>query len=161
VTGDHAAVSALLGRSPRGAYEVVVRDDGGSPIVIRNAALLSDGTPMPTLYWLVGADERRAVDRLEAERGVRMAEAAVDPAELAAAHRRYASERDATVPPGWPGPRPTGGVGGARTGVKCLHAHYAWYLAGGNDPVGRWVDERLRGRSRPSPSDAADVGRES
>jgi sugar/nucleoside kinase (ribokinase family) len=27
--------------------------------------------------------------------------------------------------------------------VKCLHAHYAWYLAGGDDPVGRWVAERL------------------
>ena len=26
--------------------------------------------------------------------------------------------------------RPTGGVGGTRRGVKCLHAHYAWYLAG-------------------------------
>ena len=28
-------------------------------------------------------------------------------------------------------------------GVKCLHAHYAWHLAGGDDPVGRWVAERL------------------
>jgi len=28
--------------------------------------------------------------------------------------------------------------------VKCLHAHYAWFLAGGDDPVGRWVDQRLR-----------------
>jgi hypothetical protein len=27
--------------------------------------------------------------------------------------------------------------------VKCLHAHYAWHLAGGDDPVGRWVDEQL------------------
>ena len=27
-------------------------------------------------------------------------------------------------------------------GVKCLHAHYAWYLAGGDDPVGRWVARR-------------------
>jgi hypothetical protein len=27
--------------------------------------------------------------------------------------------------------------------VKCLHAHYAYFLAGGDDPVGRWVDERL------------------
>jgi exopolyphosphatase/guanosine-5'-triphosphate,3'-diphosphate pyrophosphatase len=34
-------------------------------------------------------------------------------------------------------------VGGTRQGVKCLHAHYAWYLAGGDDPVGRWVAERL------------------
>jgi exopolyphosphatase/guanosine-5'-triphosphate,3'-diphosphate pyrophosphatase len=27
--------------------------------------------------------------------------------------------------------------------VKCLHAHYAWYLVGGDDPVGRWVAEQL------------------
>jgi hypothetical protein len=27
--------------------------------------------------------------------------------------------------------------------VKCLHAHYAWWLAGGDDPVGRWVAEHL------------------
>ena len=47
-------------------------------------------------------------------------------------------------PPPHPGPRPTGGVGGTRQGVKCLHAHYAWFLAGGDDPVGRWVDARLR-----------------
>jgi len=36
-----------------------------------------------------------------------------------------------------------GGVGGTRVGVKCLHAHYAWHLAGGDDPVGRWVAARL------------------
>jgi uncharacterized protein len=34
-------------------------------------------------------------------------------------------------------------VGGTREGVKCLHAHFAWHLAGGDDPVGRWVAERL------------------
>jgi hypothetical protein len=28
--------------------------------------------------------------------------------------------------------------------VKCLHAHYAYLLAGGDDPVGRWVEQRLR-----------------
>ncbi|NDH11910.1 MAG: DUF501 domain-containing protein, partial [Actinobacteria bacterium] len=39
--------------------------------------------------------------------------------------------------------RPSAGVGGTRRGVKCLHAHYAWYLAGGDDPVGRWVAERF------------------
>jgi exopolyphosphatase/guanosine-5'-triphosphate,3'-diphosphate pyrophosphatase len=27
--------------------------------------------------------------------------------------------------------------------VKCLHAHLAWYLAGGDDPVGRWVCTQL------------------
>ncbi len=34
-------------------------------------------------------------------------------------------------------------MGGTRQGVKCLHAHYAWHLAGGDDPVGRWVAEQL------------------
>ena len=27
--------------------------------------------------------------------------------------------------------------------MKCLHAHYAWHLAGGDDPVGRWVAARV------------------
>jgi exopolyphosphatase/guanosine-5'-triphosphate,3'-diphosphate pyrophosphatase len=114
--------------------------------VIRNAPLLDDGTPMPTRYWLVGRSERSAVDRLEAEGGVRAAESAVDPAELASAHARYAAERDVDVPAGWTGARPAGGVGGTRRGVKCLHAHYAWFLAGGDDPVGRWVADRLAAR---------------
>ncbi|MGH9094416.1 MAG: DUF501 domain-containing protein [Acidimicrobiales bacterium] len=120
-----------------------MRDAAGDPVVIENAPLLGDGTPMPTRYWLVGASLRLAVDRLESAGGVRAAEADVDPADLAAAHARYAAERDAGLPPGWSGPAPAGGVGGTRRGVKCLHAHYAWYLAGGDDPVGRWVAERL------------------
>jgi hypothetical protein len=140
---DLAAVTAALGRSPQCDFEVVVRDEHGAPLVIRNAPLLHDGTPMPTRYWLVGRRLREAVSRLEAAGGVKAAEAAVDPAELAAAHARYAAERDAALPPGWAGPRPTGGVGGTRRGVKCLHAHYAWFLAGGDDPVGRWVHARL------------------
>ena len=140
---DRAAVAALLGRPPQGDFEVVVRTPDGRPVVIRNDPFLADGTPLPTRYWLVDDDVRRAVSRLEAAGGVREAAAAVDPDELARAHARYAAERDAAVPAGHTGPRPGGGVGGTRIGVKCLHAHYAWYLAGGDDPVGRWVAERL------------------
>jgi hypothetical protein len=140
---DVERVRQLLGRDPRGPFEVVVRDPDGWPVVIRNPPLLPDGTPMPTRYWLVGRAATLAVSRLEAAGGVARAEAAVDPELLAAAHHRYAAERDAAVPPGHTGPRPTGGVGGTRQGVKCLHAHYAWYLAGGDDPVGRWVAEQL------------------
>ena len=136
-------VTALLGRPPRGAFVVVVRDVAGRPVVLRNAPLLDDGTPMPTRYWLCGPEARDAVSRIEAAGGVRQAEAAVDPDELAAAHRRAAEERDAELPADHSGPRPYGGVGGTRTGVKCLHAHYAWHLAGGDDPVGRWVADRL------------------
>jgi uncharacterized protein len=140
---DVEAVEALLGRPIRGGFEVVVRHDDGSPLVIRNAPLLDDGTPMPTRYWLVGAEERVLIGRLESQGGVKRAEEAVDADMLATAHAAYAAERDAHIPADHTGPRPYGGVGGTRQGVKCLHAHYAWHLAGGDDPVGRWVAERL------------------
>jgi hypothetical protein len=137
------AVSRLLGRPPAGAFRVVVRRHDGSPVVIENAPLLDDGRPMPTRYWLVDAELREAVSRVESEGGVRQAEREVDADALAAAHRRYSAARDAALPPGTAGPRPTGGVGGTRQGVKCLHAHLAYLLAGGDDPVGRWVAVRL------------------
>ncbi len=140
---DLAAVEALLGRRVQGDFEIVVRHADGSPVVLRNAPLMHDGTPMPTRYWLVGEPERTLVSRLEAAGGVREAEQQIDAAELAAAHDRYAAERDAVLAAGHVGPRPSGGVGGTRLGVKCLHAHYAWHLAGGDDPVGRWVADRL------------------
>ncbi len=138
-------VAELLGREPAGQFEIVVRDGSGEPVVIRNAPLLDDGTPMPTLYWLVGSDASRRVSQLESQGGVRQAEAEVDPLALADAHARYAAERDALLDASYAGPRPSGGVGGTRTGVKCLHAHYAYFLVGGDDPVGAWVDARLQG----------------
>jgi hypothetical protein len=136
---DRARVTELLGRTPAGAFVVVVRDESGDPVVVRNAPFLDDGTPMPTRFYLVGSELVRAVSRLEASGGVRAAEADVDPDELAALHERYAAERDAEIDPDHHGPRPSGGVGGTRVGVKCLHAHVAYLLAGGDDVVGRWA----------------------
>jgi hypothetical protein len=140
---DAVAVAELLGRRPQGDFEVAVRAASGAPVVIRNAPFLDDGTPMPTRFWLVDPALSKRVGTLESAGGVRQAEAEVDPAELTAAHSRYARERDAVIPPDWSGPRPSGGVGGTRLGVKCLHAHLAWFLAGGDDPVGRWTAGRL------------------
>lgn len=147
---DVAAVEALLGRPVQGDFEVVVRHADGSPVVLRNDPLMHDGTPMPTRYWLVGEPERTEVSRLEADGGVRAAEAEIDADALADAHRRYAAERDAAIPADVTGHRPSGGVGGTRLGVKCLHAHYAWHLAGGDDPVGRWVAARLAHAEPPN-----------
>lgn len=137
------AVAELLGRLPQCAFEVVVARQDDRPVVIANAPLFDDGRPMPTRYWLVDAELRRLVSRLESDGGVRAAEAAVDQVELAAAHQRYAAERDALLGAAHVGPRPSGGVGGTAQGVKCLHAHLAYRLAGGDDPVGDWVLARL------------------
>lgn len=141
---DLAAVEALLGRRPGGRFRIVVRHvHDGSPVVIRNEPLLDDGRPMPTSWWLLGEPERTLVSRLESRGGVHRVEDEVGMDAIAAAHDRYRAQRDASLPEAWAGPRPSGGVGGTRTGIKCLHAHYAWFLAGGDDPVGRWVDEQL------------------
>jgi len=109
---DVDAVRERLGREPLAAFEVVVRDGAGDPVVVRNAPFTSDGTPMPTRYWLVDPDLVRRVSRIEATGGVRQAERAIDGEALAAAHATYAAERDAAIPEEHTGPRPHGGVGG-------------------------------------------------
>lgn len=140
---DVAAVIALLGREPQADFEVVVRTASGAPVVLRNAPLLRDGTPMPTRYWLVDPDLNRLVGAVEAEGGVRAADAAIAPEVIAAVHDAYAAERDAALPVSHTGPRPSGGVGGTRRGVKCLHAHYANLLAGADDAIGAWTEAAL------------------
>lgn len=169
---DIARVGELLGRIPQGQFEIVVRTKSGDPVVLRNAPFLDDGTPMPTRYWLLGEHEIVIVGRLEASGGVNQAEADIGPTALEETHIRYAAERDAAIDPTHTGPRPFGGVGGTRIGVKCLHAHFGWWLAMGDDPVGQWVADKLdvsrddyvivnSVRSRPvftSPVAAIDIG---
>jgi hypothetical protein len=95
---DRARVADLLGRPPRGDFEVVVRDRTGDPIVVRNAPFLTDGTPMPTRYYLVGSELVRAVSRLEADGGVRRAEQVLDPDTVAATHGSRAAASAAPAP---------------------------------------------------------------
>ena len=140
---DIARVTELLGRRPQGDFEVVVRDNTGDPVVVKNDPLLFNGTPMPTRFWLVGSQPHLLVSRLESAGDIDLAESEVDAQELAQTHMMYAIERDSQIPSDHTGPRPHGGVAGTRTGVKCLHAHYAHWLAGGKDVVGDWVASRL------------------
>ena len=140
---DRRYVEVCLGRPPRCEYAVAARSADGRPLVIANAPFLDDGTPMPTRYWLIDPELNRRLGTLEADGGVNRAEAEIGPIALAEAHDRSARARDALIAADHGGPRPSGGVGGTRIGVKCLHTHYAWWLAGGDDPVGRWAHARL------------------
>lgn len=97
---------------------------------------------MPTLFWLVDGELHDAVSRLEGSGGVHRFEDLVDGGQLRRTHDEYARRRaQATVRDG--PVQPTGGVGGTRTGVKCLHAHLANYLVGADDPVGALVAEAM------------------
>jgi hypothetical protein len=135
---DQLVVESLLGRPPAGRFAVIVRGHDGRPVVIENEPHLRDGTPMPTLYWLVDPDLHAAVSRLESEGGVHRFEELVDAEDLQRTHDDYAQRRNAaTVRIELAQAR--GGVGGTRIGVKCLHAHLANHLAGVHDPVGELV----------------------
>ncbi|MCB2224144.1 MAG: DUF501 domain-containing protein [Actinobacteria bacterium] len=142
---DGRVVAAQLGRRLRADADVAVRCPLGLPVVTRVAPVLDDGTPFPTRYWLCCPLAARRVGRVESGGGVQALQrhAAATPgfaARLAAAHRRYAAERDAAVPPG-AALAPDGGVGGSApgAGIKCLHAHYADHAAGNENPVGEAV----------------------
>ena len=141
---DLPIVRDQLGREPTTHFTVVARCPGGHPLVIRNDPVDAQGRPFPTLFWLTCRAAVKAVSRLESEGwiGRFKARAEEDPAfaeALAAAHEDYARERSRGFAQalGW------GGVGGTGVGVKCLHAHYANHLAGGPDPVGASVAERV------------------
>jgi uncharacterized protein len=140
---DAQVLAVQIGRPLRADSTVVSRCHLGLPVVAEVPPILDDGTPFPTRYWLSCPLAGTRVGRLEAAGGVRSMErhTAANPvfaAELEAAHARYATERDALVPPGTT-PAPSGGVAGARGGVKCLHAHYADHRAGNANPVGALV----------------------
>lgn len=139
---DVVAIEALLGRTLSGRCAVVVRRANGSPVVIENEPHMRDGTPMPTLYWLIDPELHDAVSRLEGDGGVHRFEPLVDEAALQAAHDAYARRRkEATLQHDQP--QPSGGVGGTRVGIKCLHAHLANFLTGATDPVGELVAEAV------------------
>ena len=144
-SADREVVAAQIGRDPHPGAEVVSRCHLDLPVVMRVPPILPDGSPFPTLYWLSCPLTRTRIGRLESGGGVRRMEgkASADPRfadALARAGEDYRRERDALVPEG-AARAPTGGVGGAEGGVKCLHAHYAHTRAGGDNPVGRLVAE--------------------
>ena len=141
---DLDAVRRQIGRDPTTAFTVVARCSGGHPLVIRNAPIDANGEPFPTTFWLTCPEAVKAIARVESEGWIAKLNDRVHEDEafddaLEAAHRAYADERAEE----WEAARSWGGVAGTRTGVKCLHAHYAYRLAGGDDPVGAWVAERI------------------
>lgn len=142
-SNDRTVIEIQIGRPLRAPSEVVARCHLGLPVVVKVPPHLDDGTPFPTLYWLTCPLAATRIGRLEASGGVKRMESKAEAdrefgAALEAAHRDYGAERDRLVTHE-AAPRPQGGVGGTRKGVKCLHAHYAHHAAGGDNPVGRVV----------------------
>lgn len=131
---DREAVHRLLGREPFTDYRIAVRCPSGLPAVLENDPIDLRGNPFPTRHWLVCRVLHRAVSRLEAAGGVRAIE---DDAGMRE-HVNRAHEDHMRLHGGHR-------VGGVRDPdrVKCLHAHLAFALATGGNPVGDWILERI------------------
>ncbi|MCA8956685.1 MAG: DUF501 domain-containing protein [Planctomycetes bacterium] len=148
---DLDAVTAQLGRRPRGVIAIAARCPAGHPSVIASGGLQRHGdrlVPFPTLYWLTCRQLVRAVSRLEM-RGLIAEleqELAADPEllrQLAEDHRDYARSRwELLAPEDREAARAAGltddlqqrGIGGLVkwNTVKCLHLHVAHHLAAHN-----------------------------
>ncbi|MFN8109576.1 MAG: DUF501 domain-containing protein [Thermoleophilia bacterium] len=127
---DAAAVAALLGRPSHTEYRVAVRCPHGGPAVLENDPVDRRGRPFPTRHWLACTALGEAVSRLEAAGGVRRLEEDTELAgALAEAQRHHAALQ---------GGHNVGGVADPRR-VKCLHAHLAFGLATGGNPVSDWI----------------------
>lgn len=140
---DRRIVEVQIGRELRADSKVVKRCHLALPVVVQVPPHLDDGTPFPTLYWLTCPLASARVGRLEGAGGVKRMEAKSESDPLFAsalelAQREYERERTEMITRS-DGPQPSGGVGGTRAGVKCLHAHYAHHAAGGDNPVGELV----------------------
>ncbi|MGD8609049.1 MAG: DUF501 domain-containing protein [Myxococcales bacterium] len=144
---DDEVLALQIGRPLRAHSVVLRRCNLGLPVVVEVPPILDTGEPFPTSYWLTCPLAHRRIARIEGSGGVRAMQAAIeaDPVladALEAAHARYAKERDARLPADVTH-CPSGGVGGSSVGVKCLHAHYADFAAGNDNPVGRRVHAQI------------------
>jgi hypothetical protein len=144
---DSEVLTLQIGRPLRATSTVLRRCHLGLPIVAEVPPILDTGEPFPTRYWLTCPLAHRRISRIEASGGVREAQVSIEanPALADAvqqAHARYARDRDASVPTD-ARHRPRGGVGGSSGGVKCLHAHYADFAAGHDNPVGLRVHREI------------------
>ncbi|MEW6229043.1 MAG: DUF501 domain-containing protein [Bacillota bacterium] len=165
---DEEIVEKQIGRKPRGFLRVATRCPFGLPETIVTKPIIGEVRegktrvkPFPTVFWLTCPGAVKAVSELEAEGWVRKLQRRLsgDPAASEAyreAARSYADFRRSLLSEDeaarLEAQRPSqydviahSGVGGVLGdgGIKCLHAHYADYLARRTNPVGKWVHELL------------------
>ena len=130
---DRAIVTGQLGREPA-PFRVAARCPAGLPSVIENERRRE----MPTTFWVTCPSLAAAISRIEAEGGVRRAQAEIGSETVEGIHaehlRRYGSQVAGV------------GAGGEPGRVKCLHAFTALQVSGAlPNPVAGWTLDRIEG----------------
>lgn len=156
-SSDQQLVERLLGRPARVPFTVLTRCPDGSPQVVKAEPVFQeDGMwkPFPTIYWLLCPNLRLAISRLEQGGFLKVmltrleqdaafreaylrGQAAVSDERV----RRSAEILSQSLPEKMAKVLRETSVAGSHhlMGLKCLHAHAAHALAGGENPVGRAI----------------------
>ncbi len=155
---DIKSLTIQLGRHPRAIRTVLLRCREGFPAVVLNSPILPPAQPFPTLYWLTCPFLNKQIAMLENEGWITrfqnmMGKDVPFEAAFARAQREYMDTRKQllaevqTLANSAVKTVTKLGIGGVAdlSKVKCLHAHYAHFLATGRNPVGVRV-HRLIGR---------------
>mmetsp|Transcript_26142 Transcript_26142/g.34347 ORF Transcript_26142/g.34347 Transcript_26142/m.34347 type:complete len:320 (+) Transcript_26142:42-1001(+) len=169
---DLKVISFQLGYTPTNLVEVAARKSDGTPAVLLLHPLaqaaskrdkVQEPQPFPTIYWLSCPELKQEVSKLEKAGGVeRFQKILQENPELlesmkqshcAYEEKRWSmlqeKEKEKILSKGWLRAFEGVGIGGMRNfaAIKCLHMHYAHYLASNNNVVGSWVNDHLLNRN--------------
>jgi len=149
---DKEVIARQLGRTPKSIKAISRRCDKGFPQVVFTFPLLPGKTPFPTTYWLTCPFLNEKIAMLESKGIIKDLQAEIEENdglrdEVMRAHWAYRDERNRLFSPvcGFPDNARKAmdevGIGGVHdfSKVKCLHAHYAHYLAKGINPIGERI----------------------
>ena len=143
-------VETQLNRSIRSNVEVVSSCHYNLPAVIKVPSNLDDGTPFPTSYWLTCPMYNKKVGSLESQGLIKELDKQLNEnkdlnKQWTERQKSYEEERNRENKNKENLINPTGGVGGAKESIKCLHSHLADELATNKNIIGKIVLESVGG----------------
>jgi len=149
VNSDSKIVEQQIDRKLRIDSEVSCRCHLNIPAVIKVPPKLEDGTPFPTTYWLTCPMYNKKIGSLESQGLIKeLDKEIINNPDLKKQWKSrqisYEQEREKLETEDI-GPKASGGVGGAKESIKCLHSHTADELSTGMNIIGKIVIESIGG----------------
>ena len=143
----HFITGALRKKPQTPVSQVIARCPQGHPSVLEVAPLNTKMQPFPSTYWLLCPSLVKQVTALEYQGIIKHLQNKIDSSErlqnrLADNHRQYIHRRQQLIHDKSQQQRFTQlGISGNQNfnSVKCLHGHYAHYLATKDNYIGRYI----------------------
>jgi uncharacterized protein len=151
-------IKEQLGRPAEGLKEIVYRNSNLLPVVLRVTSIVR-GRPFPNMYWLSDKSLCKEIDKIESHGFIKELENVIIPedsklkAKIDQDHHLYIEKRWSyfllehdlkNVLPVYQQSLKSKGIGGLSKfdRVRCLHMHYAHYLADDN-AIGALLEDKF------------------